>query len=87
MTSVPLLVIAAAELLQSWRPIGTETVNGWVPILAGVSLLAGGILAWTGYRRFRRDFHGFRQSLAELREDVDWLQEWAGRGEPAEGEE
>lgn len=81
LTAMPLLVTFLAELLQAWRPIGTESINGWVPILAGTLLLAGATLAWAGYRRFRRDFRGFRQSMAELREDVEWLQEWARGGD------
>ncbi len=86
LTGLPLLALAAAALLRSWHPLGTETINGWVPLLAGVFLLTGGLLVWTGYRRFRSDFRGFRQSLAELREDIDLIREWARGGEPAERE-
>jgi uncharacterized membrane protein YqjE len=87
LTALPLFVVTIAELLYSWWPVGTETFNGWLPILAGTLLLTGGALAWTAYGRFRRDFHGFRQSLAELQEDVEWLQEWARGSAPSDGEQ
>jgi uncharacterized membrane protein YqjE len=86
-TSLPLLLIAAAQVLDRWRPLGAGAINGWVPLLGGALFVTGALLAWSGYRRFRRDFHGFRQSLAELREDVEQLQEWARGGEPVDGEE
>jgi uncharacterized membrane protein YqjE len=53
----------------------------WASLSAGCLLLAGGSLtAWWGWRRFRREFLGLRESLEECREDLMWLREWAEDG-------
>jgi uncharacterized membrane protein YqjE len=89
LTSLPLLLMSLAGLLHFyvWHPLGVGGMNVWVPILGGVLLLGGTLLAWLGYRRFRREFIGLRRSLAEVREDLAWLQEWVPeRGEAAREE-
>ncbi len=49
----------------------------WVTLSAGCGLLAGGVLAaWWGWRRFRGEFLGLRESLDECREDLIWLREF-----------
>ena len=87
LTSLPLLVASLAQLLQAWHPLGASPVNGWYAILGGGLLLLGTLLAWVGYRRFRREFVGLRQSLAEFREDVQWLREWTQQDDRTDGDE
>ena len=78
LTGLSVIVVYLSQLLQAWRPVGSQAVNGWGPILAGSLIFLGLISAWAGYRRFRRDFMGLRRSLTELREDIQWLREWTG---------
>jgi uncharacterized membrane protein YqjE len=85
LTGLPVLVVFLAQVLHAWRPVGTSSINAWGPILAGSLMLVGLIFIWAGYRRFRREFSGLRQSMAEFREDVQWLREWTGvRDQPRE---
>jgi hypothetical protein len=80
LTSLPLLAVCLAEVLGGWLGISRA---GWLLILALGLLTATipiGILAWRG---FRRRFTGMEESLDELREDIVWLNEWAGRGDDA----
>jgi hypothetical protein len=89
LTSLSLFAGTLAQVLQARWDIGvqaadgTPVVNLWLPILAAGLLLAGTLLGWAGYRRFRRELLGFRQTLAEMREDIQWLREWteSERGE------
>ena len=80
LTSLPLLAVCLAELLGGWLGISRA---GWLLIFA-LGLLAAavpiGIFAWRG---FRRRFTGMQESLDELREDIVWLKEWAGRDDDA----
>jgi uncharacterized membrane protein YqjE len=72
-TSVPVLTVVLAGQLD------TLLANSfpWVTLSAGCLLLAGGLLAaWLGWRRFRGEFLGLRESLDECREDLIWLREW-----------
>ncbi len=80
LTSLPLLAICVAELLDGWLGISR---TGWLLILA-LGLLAGAIPIgiWT-WCRFRRRFTGMQESLEELREDIVWLKEWTGRSDDA----
>jgi hypothetical protein len=78
LSSLPLLIVAAADALA-----GTAGISfaGWLLILA-LGLLVGGIAGgWLVWRCFRRRFVGLEQTLEELREDAVWLQEWVGREE------
>jgi uncharacterized membrane protein YqjE len=83
LTSLPLFAGTLAQVLHTCWPFQIANVNLWHPTMAAVLLLAGTGLAWVGYRRFRREFIGFRQSLEEVREDIEWLREWTGRAEEA----
>ena len=78
LTALPLLAVAVASWLGGRTAISFE---GWL-LIFGLGLLiggaAGGYLAW---RHFRRRFAGLEQTLEELREDVIWLRDWAGRAE------
>lgn len=72
LTSLPLVVVALAEVLDGCLNIAR---SGWLLILAaGLLTLAfgGGYCAW---RRFRRKFLGLRETIEELREDAVWLKE------------
>jgi len=81
LTSLPLFAGTLAQVLHACWPFEIASVNMWLPTLAALLLLAGAVLAWSGYRRFRHEFIGFRQSLEEVREDIEWLREWTGRAE------
>jgi len=78
LTAVPVVVVYAAGFLGERSDISEAA---WLLIL-GLGLLTLAVLVgWLGWRRFRRDFTGMEQTLEELREDIVWLQEWAGRSE------
>ena len=82
LTSLPLFAGTFAEWLHTcWPKYEVFGVNMWHPTVAAALLLAGTLLAWSGYRRFRREFLGFRESLEEVREDIEWLREWTGRAD------
>ena len=70
LTALPVLVVALANSFEHSTTILWSTGGG----LLGVGIVAG-VLAW---RRFRRDFSLWEDSLAELHEDVAWLREWTG---------
>ena len=78
LTALPVLVGYAAGFLGERSDISEAA---WL-LIFGLGLLTLAILVgWLGWRRFRRDFTGMEQTLDELREDVVWLREWAGRSE------
>jgi hypothetical protein len=72
LTALPLLLILLAQTLDGCCDL---SYAGWLAVFAvgmlGVAFL-GGYLAW---RRFRRRFLGFQETLEELREDLVWLRE------------
>jgi len=71
------LTAAAAAMLgdRLWTTAGWLLVFGLLLLAAAAS---GAYLAW---RRFRRTFSGMEQTLEELREDLIWLAEKAGRAD------
>jgi hypothetical protein len=71
-TSLPVLVVAGADVLAGAYGIPRW---GWLLIFAATLVCGASLAAWLAYRRFRRNFSGFTESLEELREDVAWLQE------------
>lgn len=77
LTGLPLLAACAAELLDGWWGVSRA---GWLALmgagLVGVAVLVG----WTAWRRFRREVVGLRETLAEFREDLLWLEDWTDRG-------
>lgn len=74
LTGLPLLLIVLSQTLAA----ATETdAIGWELLFGGIFTIVGAGLIWTGWRTFRRDFAGLRQTLAELREDQIWLEELA----------
>lgn len=71
---LPVLVVAAAELLDGWL----LSRAGWL-LVFGVLLIGTAFgLATLMWLRFRRGFVGLRDTLAELREDAVWIGEWTG---------
>lgn len=73
-TSLPILTMVLAGQLDTYLAQRFP----WVTLSAGCMLLIGGLLAsWLGWRRFRGEFLGLRESLDECREDFIWLREWA----------
>jgi uncharacterized membrane protein YqjE len=55
----------------------------WLAASAVLLAVVSALIAWWTIRSFRRDFTGLRDTLAELREDLVWLQEWSGQADPA----
>lgn len=76
LTGLPLAACCAAELLDGWW--GVSRV-GWLALLGSGLIAVALLVGWTGWRRFRRDVLGLRETLAELREDLLWMQEWTDR--------
>lgn len=73
LTSLPVLVICLAELLDGLLGISRL---GWTAIAGGLLLLGGLLGGWLAWRRFRRRLVGLEQTLEELQEDLVWLEEW-----------
>jgi hypothetical protein len=71
-SALPVLTVVLAGQLDTFLANGFP----WVTLSAGCLLLVGGLLtAWLGWRRFRGEFLGLRESLDECREDLIWLRE------------
>ncbi len=75
---LPLLLVAAAETLAV--QFGHDHL-GWLLGLGIAAIVIGLLIVWRAWRRFRTSFIGLEQSLAELKEDLAWLREWAGKME------
>jgi hypothetical protein len=73
LVALPLLVVALADSLAGGK-IGSD---GWLMIFAGGLLLLAAASGYFAWRRFRRLFVGFSETLEELREDLAWLREMA----------
>jgi hypothetical protein len=69
-----MLLTALAHGLAQWTRIESPAL--WMLLLGGFSLLLGAGIGWAAYQRFRSDFSGLRNTLAELQEDIVWLREW-----------
>ncbi|MBX7165591.1 MAG: phage holin family protein [Pirellulales bacterium] len=70
-------LVAAAPWLEQQLALPAGSV---LPILSIVLLAAGLTILTQASRRFRRDFAGLRDTLAETQEDVLWLREILHRG-------
>ena len=73
LTGLPLAVLLAGEQLALWLDVDRRWVLGGV---AGLLIVGGPILAWTAWRRFRRQVIALEQTRAELREDWLWCRQW-----------
>ncbi|NLX97012.1 MAG: phage holin family protein [Rhodopirellula sp.] len=78
LTGVALLSVCVADLLEGVWGVSRE---GWLAMLGAALLAAAGLLGFSAWRRFRREFRGLEQTLEELREDVSWIEEWVNRAE------
>lgn len=84
LTGLPVLTVAAARLLDGWLGM---PFSGWL-LIVGLGLSIGGVTGgYLSWRSFRRRFVGIQQSIEELREDLVWLKEWSGSGQPDAKEE
>ena len=71
------LTVAAAGMLgdRLW------STTGWLLILGLLLFAAGALAGYLAWRRFRHTFTGMEQTMEELREDLVWLAEKAGRSD------
>jgi predicted phage tail protein len=68
------LVVMLAGLLDGWIDRGRVP---WATLSLGVATLLGGSVSLLSARNgFRRELHCFRESRAEVQEDLLWLREW-----------
>src|SRR5690606_31944697 len=86
-----ILLAVALVLLLSAVPVGVATLAlagatyfghspiVWLAASALLLIVAAAFITWWTIRAFRHDFVGLRDTLAELREDLVWLQEWSGQ--------
>ena len=81
LVSLPVLVVAIAHAL---RDMWGLSFTGWLLLIGGGLLFGGVATALTAWRRFRRRFEGFQQTLEEIHDDLAWLREWAGKDHRAE---
>lgn len=83
LTALPILAVAAAGSLADPGGDGISFVE-WL-LIFGLGLLIGGVAGgWLAWRGFRRRFVGIEQTLEELREDGLWLRQWLGSEEDSE---
>jgi uncharacterized membrane protein YqjE len=79
LTALPLLVWCLADSLDGWHSISRTT---WLGGISVALLLLAALGSYLAIRRFRRQATGLQETLEELREDILWLREWAGRESP-----
>ena len=72
LTSLPVLAVFAAEILDSRLGIARR---GWLLIFGLTLLCTAGFCAYFGRIWFHRRFVGLQQTLEELREDLEWIRE------------
>jgi uncharacterized membrane protein YqjE len=75
LVTLPVLVLALSDWLQARYDVGPGILPGSIGGGLLLVALAIGALSW---RRFRREFVGFEETLEELHEDLVWLKEWTG---------
>ena len=68
--------VAAALALGPALNLAPACILG---VLGLVLLVVAALVAWIGWRWFRRRFRGLEQSIEELREDLVWLEDWTAR--------
>jgi Putative Actinobacterial Holin-X, holin superfamily III len=72
LTSLPLFAACGADALDGRLGIAAK---GWLLIFGLALLCTAVICAFFGWLRFRIRFVGLKQSLEELREDLEWIKE------------
>ena len=70
LTVVVVMLLLQLGVSQQWSHYWWAVGVGAVLVLLGLAICG---IAWT---RFKRDFTGLRDSIAELKEDLLWLREW-----------
>lgn len=75
LVALPMATVAFSQQLARWFSLDPLAVL-WVFTL--LMFLGGAGLIYGSWRRFRREFHGVEDSIAELQEDLQWMQEWLG---------
>jgi uncharacterized membrane protein YqjE len=78
LTALPLFCACLADMLDERLGIPR---TGWLLVIGATLCVSATLIVWLARRRFRRQFVGLEQTLEELREDAEWLQEWSGRDE------
>ena len=74
LTGLPVLVVVLSQALAA----ATQIDAVWWQLVFGAGFaLLGAALIFAGWRNFRREFSGFKETLDELREDQLWLGEIA----------
>jgi uncharacterized membrane protein YqjE len=73
---MPVLAVWLAAILEQQFQV-SPLVS--LPVLAGGLLIVAGGVAWGSWSRFRAKLSGLEETLEELREDMVWLEEWAGQ--------
>ena len=76
MTGVAVLAVWIAELLDECAPLYAKL---WTMIVGLTALVVSLVVAWCAWRYLRRRWVGLEQTLEELREDIAWFKEWAGK--------
>jgi uncharacterized membrane protein YqjE len=73
---LPLLLTAAALGLAQVTDLGAV---GWLSFFGAVLVLPGAVALVLSVRGLRSEFCGLSNTLAELREDLVWIREWASQ--------
>ncbi len=76
LTSLPLFFVSLADALHGRLGIARW---GWLLIFGVGLLIIAGLSAYIGRILFLRRFSGLKETLAELREDLEWLKEGVRR--------
>ncbi len=73
---LPLLLTSAALRLAQVTDLKAAV---WLSFFGAVLVLPGIVALVLSVRRLRAEFCGLRSTLAELREDLVWIREWASQ--------
>lgn len=73
------LAVLVGSLIDHWIVTSTVPVpRPWGSLVLGVGFIACGLETLRrSWHRFQREFSGLKESIAELREDAEWLREWS----------
>ena len=74
LVGLPVAVVAITLQLEE---LYSDSLHWPMLLVATFFILIGSVVLWSSWVRFRRDFLGLQESMAELREDLIWLRDWA----------
>lgn len=80
-----MLVVMLAGLLDGW--IDRSNVPWATLSIGALALFSGSVLLLAARSGFRREFLCFRESRAEIQEDLLWMREWIDDQLPEDGPE